>query len=276
MASDENHDGEISFAVSAQVGDWIDDQAGREDVNRGDVCRRIIATAHSLATDESIGEPVDREALVDLRAEVHAQREEFGDLLEDVRGRVIQVKREADSKAGADHAHPETVSNDDLSDLEAGFDRLENDLDRLEETVAEGFENYETVLEHLVEETERLEARSSGLSAAVLELAEKRETRFERDRERAAAEALALAANRLGVRSANCDGCSNSVDVALLSKPECPHCGRSLADVEQRTSFLRSHVLVTGEPPMGPNRTEGGADADELFEAIAGEGDLDD
>ena len=245
--SSEN-DGGISFALPGPVHDWLGREASRRDESRDDVCRHLVTAAHAVATSDEI-EPTDLEDVAAVQAQLDAQREEFVDLLEDVRSRVIQVKRETDGKAPLDHDHSEYADD-------AAVETLREEVDALESTVDGGFENFEDILDHLLEESAALEERSTLLAKAVVDLREQRDALAERERCREAVEQLKLAANRLGIRTAVCDACDGDVDIALLTEPECPHCATTITDVAEKRSFFGSHTLVTGEPPALEGRVE--------------------
>ncbi|NGM67628.1 hypothetical protein G6M89_01160 [Natronolimnobius sp. AArcel1] len=267
MAS-EDDDGGVSFALPADVDDWVATAAERRDESREDVCRRVVTAAHAIATDDDEPQPVDQddlEALEDqFETDLESQHEEFLELLEDVRSRVIQVKRETDAKASAEHDH-DTYE----SDLES----LQSDLSALEEHVGAGFENFEDVLDYLFDQTDDLEKRSTVLATAVVDLRDRWNTFADRERRRAAAERLQLAANQLGIRTAACADCDASIDIALLTAPECPHCESTFADVAERTSFFGSHTLETGEPPALEGRAERETQPtnEDVFEAVEAE-----
>lgn len=258
--SSENDSG-ISFAVPGEVNDWLAREADRRDQSRDDVCRQLVAAAHAIATDDDFS-PTDLEDVTALQTQLEAQRGEFTDLLEDVRARVVQVKRETDAKAPVDHEHAAHASDDDLG-------ALRSDLETLESTVDDGFENFEAVLEHLFEENETLAEHATLLATAVVDLRERRDAAARRARRRAAADRLKRAANQLGVRTAVCDACGERVDVALLTDAACPHCASGIADVVENTSFFGSHTLETGEPPALEGQVEPvGASAAAVFDAV--------
>ena len=252
MASEKHEDGVVSFALPAEVEDWIESQADHRDESRSAICRQLLTAARAVVTDEELGGPADEADVDDLRAQLDAQREEFVALVEDVRDRVVQVKREADAKAPADHDHEAYATDEDVERIDADLDALADELAGLADRVDGGFDNFESILDHLLDETDLLTDRSIALANAIIELREQRASLAARERRRAAADALKLAASRSNVRSADCGDCGTSVDVALLTRPECPHCAASIADVERRGSILGSHTLVVGEPPALP------------------------
>jgi predicted Zn-ribbon and HTH transcriptional regulator len=66
-------------------------------------------------------------------------------------------------------------------------------------------------------------------------------------------------ANRLGVATADCDGCGSAIRLGLLSSPECPHCGSTFETVEPASGFFGSPSLTVGSRPA----LEGETAADE-------------
>lgn len=262
MSSQDHDDGAVSFALPADVEDWLAEEATRRGETRDDICRRLVTAAQTVATDGDL-ELADRDELVELRTQLEAQREEFDDLLDDIRSRVVQVKRETDEKVSAEHDHPEYPTEDDL-------ESIREELAALEDTVESGFENFETVLEELFEETGELAEQSTLLARAVVDLRDQRAELAEQRRSRAAADDLKLAANRLGIRTAACADCGSSVDIALLTAPECPHCASGVIDVEKKPSLFGSNRLLTGDPPAleGQVDPSNGSPSDGIFDAV--------
>ncbi len=249
MASEERNEGENSFAVPAEVGDWLTELADRRGEAREDVAKSLLVAAHEVTRDGQVDDHVRQEELAELQRHLRTQREEFVELVEDVRSRIVQVKRETDAKAPTDHDHDGYATEDDLEAVRSRLYALENAVDSLEEAVDSGFENFEGVLDHLVSESEELEERSTLLAREIVSLRENRRILAERERRRAEVDSLKLAANRSGIRKATCEECGSAVDVALLTEPECPHCGTSIADVRKKSSIFGSHTLETGHPP---------------------------
>lgn len=278
MASEEQEQHQVSITLPPEVGTWLEDEAGRHDLSDGQLCRQLLTTVKSASTNGDF-DPVDVATVESLRADLEAQREEFIDHVEDVRKRTIEIKRETDGKAPKDHTHEEFTQLQAVETLEERIDviestreDLESTLEELEITIGSGFENFESILEHLFETTDDLADKSTVLATAVLELREQRDTLAARERRRSEADQLKLAANQLGIRTATCEACSAAVDIALLTGPACPHCQSSIADISKKTSFFGSHTLEIGDPPALPDYA---ADAvstagdEELFDSVA-------
>ncbi|WP_174811767.1 SIR2 family NAD-dependent protein deacylase [Salinadaptatus halalkaliphilus] len=276
MAGDDQYRGSVSISLPPDVDDWLADIAAEQGQTRDELCRRLVTAAHSVSTADEIPGNADTSAEIDRQLEEVTQqledvendledhRAEFTDLIEDVRSRVIQVKREADAKAPADHDHPSYAAADDLEVIRADVDDLE---DRLEG----GFENFETILEDLLDRVDQFDDRSTTLARAVLELRRQYDEIVERERRHTALADLQRAANRAGIRSATCEDCGASVDIALLTEPACPDCGSSIVDVVENTSFFGSDTLVTGDPPALEGSDDPASETDDVFEAVESE-----
>lgn len=279
MASEEHVD--VSIRLPPDLEEWLDQQAVEMDRSREDVIRELVAAYRSMTESDAADDVVtveDLDGVVDedaLEAYVERaafedaldeQREEFEDLLSDVRRRVVQVKREADAKAPADHGHVDLEERvdamaADVADLSETVDRVENDLDA-------GFENFEDVLEYLTETTDELEGKTGTLARVLVDVRSEVKRLSLQESRRAEAETLKLAANREGIRTAKCEECESPVDVSLLSMPECPHCASTFNDVEKRSGLFSSNRLVTGDPPALPEGHDDDLNA-ELAEELA-------
>jgi DNA repair exonuclease SbcCD ATPase subunit len=204
---------------------------------------------HVTALDdriESIESDLDSRG-TGLEERVTAVEDEFDEKITDVRERIIQVKREADGKAPADHEHPELRERVDEAATSAT--RTGDRLDELEADVGRGFENYEEVLEHLVDETEDIEAKLTRLASVIVALRRRTGTVEERVGRLDSAAELKRVANRQGESRADCGECSNRVRIGLLTEPSCPHCGTNFHGVEPSTRFFGSATLVTERRP---------------------------
>ncbi|MFT4890595.1 MAG: putative nucleic acid-binding Zn-ribbon protein [Halobacteriales archaeon] len=278
MASEESDERRTGVSLPADLGDWLDEEAGSRDVDRDQLLAELVSTFRAVAEDGEgaidlpPGEPDRMPEAVEERFE--DQQAEFVDLIEDVRRRVVQVKRETDAKAPADHDHEEL--REDLEATAERFDRLDEELATLRGTVEAirddldaGFENYEEILEYLADETDRLDNQLEQVARVLVEVRSEVREREERVTRRAEVERLQRAANQHGVRSAVCEECGESVEIALLTRPACPHCASTFSKVTPKQRFFGSHVLETGRPPALEGRAADTGDVD-----AADEGDL--
>ncbi|WP_318568459.1 CopG family transcriptional regulator [Salinigranum marinum] len=209
--------------------------------------------------DDRLTEFDDRLRSVDRRVEtVEADLDEK---VTDLRERVIQVKREVDGKAPADHDHAELRERVDRAGASAT--RASERIDELEAHVDSGFENYEEIAEHLTDTTDDLDEKLTRLASVVVDL---RRRTAEAERALATREAvddLKTAAARHGETTANCDGCGSRVAIGLLTEPRCPHCDVRFAGVEPSPRFFGSATLTVDDTPAltaGERPTENGVD----------------
>lgn len=266
--------------------EWVESKADELDTTPQSVLARAVA-AYRLMDDHgdeletlaggdlpaSTGENVTERlaALEDAHAEVGTVRSRvdqvessFDEKIEDVRNRVVQVKRETDAKAPADHDHPELAAR--IDEEATTVDELRDDLRTLEGRVDEGFDNYEEVVEYLSEAVDDAEAKLDRLAGALVDLRRVTGDLETAASERAAAAELKTAANRQRTRTADCGECGSEVDVGLLSAPRCPHCDVTLVDVEPGRGFFGSARLVPGQRPALEGATEEPTDAEDLLE----------
>ncbi|WP_327051302.1 hypothetical protein [Halomicrococcus gelatinilyticus] len=265
MSSDEAW--ALGLDLPDSVEEWLDERAEDAGTTREAVVRELLAAHRSIDGEEADPVEADRPA-----AAVEDLREEFTEKLEDVRERVIQVKREADEKAPAGHDHADL--REDLAELDAAVEEMEELREQVEANrrhVDSGFENYEEVLSYLTETTDELEEKLDVLAAAMVDVRDRTRQLAAAAEERAAVADLARTANRNGVKSAVCESCDLSVTISLLREPECPHCGAAVRDIDPKQGFFGSNTLVVGDPPALEGETLDDVDFDELFDEVSEE-----
>lgn len=276
--------GEHVTELPEELREWVENRADESDQTPADVLTQAL-TAYQLV--ESEGESLeanggadasivfleDSEAFEDLESlenrleEVESVEEQLEQLeaieqrldaveadvdekIDDVRERVIQVKREADSKAPADHDHPQLHQRLERAlraaeEANATSKQLGQRVDRVDQ----GFENFEEVLEYLTDTAEELEEKLDVLAYTVIDLRESVGELEGTASARAAAADLKSAANREGLSTAKCGGCESKVQIALLSTPHCPHCGTTFREIEPAEGLFGSAYLRTGDQP---------------------------
>lgn len=258
--------------------EWVEHRAAETDRDPADVLTEAI-TAYQIfegkgetlesngAADAAIALPEESEldehlesledriaALESIDERVSAVESEVDEKIEDVRERVIQVKREADAKAPADHDH-ERLHRRLQRALRAAEEanamgkQLSRRIDRDSQRVDRGFENFEEILDYLTDTTDELEAKIDALARTVIELRESVGTLQETASAREAAAELKAEANREGVTVAKCEECTSSVQIGLLSTPHCPHCETIFREVDPSTELFGSSYLRTGGRP---------------------------
>jgi len=260
MASESTDEGSVTLSLPADLDSWLDDRARRLDVDRETLLVQLLASYRAVADGDAGADdlPVtDRETAAEaVEAEVRRQvrpavteatdtvqehlderletlREDHEEDIGDVRDRVVQVKKEADRKAPRDHGHEE------LERVAA----LAGRVAALEDTVEES----DLLGADLADRLDELESRLRTVAWAVDDLRNARETG---DSE--AVEHLKRSAARADVDRGRCEHCGEGVDIALLTDPECPHCGATVTDVEAASGFFgKPRLLVASQLEPG-------------------------
>jgi len=208
----------------------------------------------------------------------------------------VELYRDLESKAPADHAHEETAERLDAiaADLDAVADRLdeleaeaaatatvgeavEETIDALDNRIArvesrtddideldartEGLDDLEArvndleALDARVDDLDEIEEKLSRVASAVVRV--RRRLEAERDRsDRERLDALTAAANREGIRKANCTDCRETVDIGLLTTPECPPLRPPVREARAEPRLPRYLAAGRRRPPGARRRRE--------------------
>lgn len=250
---DEEPVGDDEADLDEWTRDWLEARADEADVPP-DVLLERFAAAFRAAEEGDIPQVVRRPELADARADLDDLRTDVDDMIRDVRQRVIQVKRETDAKAPADHTHDDLAERlegvaETAASARSDVEAVESAVDALEDRVDDGFENFEEILSYLTDAVDDLEAKHTRLARAALSMREGLTGVTEREGRRFAADRLREQANTHGVRTATCADCDATLDVALLTDARCPHCASTFASVEPKRGFFGSPTLEVGDRP---------------------------
>ncbi len=197
--------------------------------------------------DESLsgerGSEADLSSLTDRVANVE---DDLDQKITDLRERVIQVKRESDANAPADHAHDELVAEVERSI--AAVSTLRERVSDFDERTERGFENYERIVTTLRDDVDDVDQKLTRLAGIVVDL-RSRIAALETRAVDSALDELRLMANRRGVRTAACENCGETLDVALLTESRCPLCNAAFDGVEPKRGFFGSARLTVDDRP---------------------------
>ncbi len=268
MASESTEDGTLTVSLPDDLDGWLDEQASRLGVDRETVLVQLLASyraaaeldgdvdvdgqvpaAETEALEAVVSERVS-EAMDTLREQleerVDALEGTHREHLEDVRERVVQVKKETDAKAPRDHGHDELDRIDDiaarLEELEAS---AETSVGGSEPPADESGAAVEDIGGRLAEAEDRLET----LAWTVSDLREARDSA-----QTDAVDRIKRAAAEADIGRARCQNCASGVDIALLTDPECPHCKATVTDVERAAGFFsKPRLLVASRLESGDN-----------------------
>lgn len=235
-----------------------------------------------------------------LEERVETIEADFENKLEDVRDRVVQVKRETDEKVGTDHEHEDLLDRiEELEDLlderdtseavdrhessiedhKKAIDDMEDKIDMLAASLVEtqddidDFSSVRNELDDLADAIDGLDDEVELLATSVIELQDRIGELNHAEAKREALAELFARADEAGVKRAKCEGCGSEIEVGFLMEPGCPHCEATFVDVDAG-GLLRSGVLRTGTLSIEDGDDTGvDATASEKSEFLGGEGD---
>jgi len=292
MASESTDEGVVSVELPPGLDEWLDERARELGEPREELVRQLLAAYRATTTEldegdlgtvldvedrvedamaarvdaaveEAVAGRVDetvRERLPDITDAVESRIDgrleeiegEFQTKLTDVRERVVQLKRELDGKAPADHE-----AFDAVADLEERLTELNRELVAVRDDVAADVDDQsartdelerelDTVRETMDEVDERLDDTESKLKRVAWVVNDLRDDQGGRDAHQRAVDRIKRAAAQEGITSASCQDCGETVEIALLTEPQCPHCNTTVSDVRPEGGIIRTKAsLVT-------------------------------
>jgi chromosome segregation ATPase len=205
---------------------WLDDLAEKRGIGRERLLTELVTAAWE-AEDEgpSVEDRVDRA----VEERVGALESRTDDHLEEIRRRVVQLKRETDDKADAETAeHLGTLLerfDDRLSALESELSSVGDALDGVAERVEEVNDRTEDGREPSDAFHERFDDIEEKLTRVARATVALRGAEAEAETLRS----LKRAAARERVDRASCGECGERIDLVLLLEPNCPHCGEAVS-----------------------------------------------
>jgi hypothetical protein len=223
--------------VGATGGDGVD-------VAAADDLDRVSDVAAEAARDAVADETADR--LSDVEARLDALEGDLDEKITNVRNRVIEVKRETDAKASADHDHGE------IQAVTRQLEELKDDVTALSSTVsAIDTDAAPARLDQVEADLGDVEDRLTTVAWIVRDLREAQES----DTGDAALAELKRDAAAADVARAKCENCGEGVDISLLTEPACPHCEATVSTVEPASGFFSKPTLrVASQLTAGETR----------------------
>ncbi|WEL18352.1 Uncharacterized protein SVXHr_2197 [Halorhabdus sp. SVX81] len=295
MASESTDSPDAAVQLPPELDEWLAQHAAELDVEPDVLVARLLTTYRTTAERDSDGDVdadlsvlLDHEHIESIVRDVLDEREprdgsgeiedatealtdrieevddRFQEKLDDVRSRVVQVKREADAKAPADHDHDAfdrlDVIEERLDSLEADFAALSADVDsRASQSALEELaDDVAATDESLTAQDDRLDDVEEKLQTVAWAISDLREAQARDETE--TVDRIKAAAGRHDVSRAVCENCGDGVEIALLTRAACPHCEAAVTTVEPSSGFFGKPRLVTATPIEGT--VEDDADGD--------------
>lgn len=243
MASEPSDGDSPSVSVPEELDAWFDERAESLDLDREELLGGLLSAYRGVATADDSASDLDRD-VASLAERVEALETTFESQLDDVRRRVLHVKRATDGKAPADHDH---AAFDRLDDLEDRTDALVDATDALERTV----EDLRTAMDDLRETTDataddlsEVDEKLTRVAQVVVSLRD--DLGESVDPSRGHLVDLKRLAAREGYGHAECAACGGAVYLSVLPEAACPHCGTPFDDIVERGA-LRNRPTLVGE-----------------------------
>jgi chromosome segregation ATPase len=202
---------------------------------------RKVEDAIEARSSEITQSAVDR-ATGQVDNELTTLESEFTEKLDDVRDRIIQVKKETDRKAPADHGHPDLA--DRLDGLESDVEAVRDDLDDLRADLDGQFDSQEERLDEIDETVWDLQDKLETVAYVVRDLRDSGEMENKRA---ASVDAIKQAAAKEDLDRARCEACGEGVEIGLMTGPECPHCEATVTDVRPGEGLFGKPMLVKAQ-----------------------------
>jgi chromosome segregation ATPase len=199
---------------------------------------RTVEDAIEARRDDLAQSAADR-ASRQFEGDLDALEAEFVDKVDDVRDRVIQVKKETDRKAPAEHDHPDLL--DQLNTLSADIAELQDEVDDLREDVTGRVESQEERLDEIDETVWDVQDKLETVAYVVRDLRDGGEMENKRA---TSVEKIKRAAAKEDLDRARCEACGEGVEIALMTDPECPHCEATVTDVKPGEGLFGKPMLV--------------------------------
>lgn len=288
MSSESTDDGGVHVELSADLDEWLTEQAETLGVPREEVMEQLLAAYMTAAgSDDKMGDllqpsadeldavvaaTVDEklngavEAATESAVKAHipdivdtverqlaerfdALEADFETKIEDVRERVVQVKREADAKAPADHSHEEF---DRINGLTQEIEAMEAELAALRDDVTESLETEDERVRDIDDRLDDVEDKLTRVAWVVSDL---RDDQGGRNQNQKAVDRLKRAAAQENISTARCSNCDEQVEIGLLTEPHCPHCNTTVSDVRPEGGIIRSRARLVAAAQLEPGET---------------------
>lgn len=254
MASESTEEESVTIHLPPELREWLDSHATSQDVDRETLLMQLVASYRHTTDGEFEGPAVllDEGEIAGLEEQISEARNAvqrqlgnridetettFQKKLEDVRERVIEVKKEADGKAPKDHTHPQI---DQLDDIGERLDALETDIDDLRHAVDSTVPENEERIEELEATLDTVQERLQTIAWVVSDLREAQEASEKLD----PVDRIKRAAAKADIQRAKCENCGEGVTIALLTDPQCPHCEATVSNVEPASGFFGKPTLL--------------------------------
>lgn len=251
----ERVESEVEHALDTQGEESVDDLRKKFDRRLKSVEANLTEQIDSVEAEtraeiDAVKENIETELSAvesELSDRLDSVESEFDGKINDVRKRVVQLKKKTEEKAPEKHTHPEIET---LSSLEEDIDALSAELEDVKANYEEmAAEQSETTDEH----GHRLDELQERLQTVAWVVSDLREDQTKSGLD--AADRIKHAAAKADIERAQCENCKEGVTISLMTKPRCPHCEATLSNVEPASGWFGDPTLtVPSQLESGENR----------------------
>jgi len=295
MSSESTDDGGVHVELSADLDEWLTEQAETLGIPREAVMKQLLAAYMTAAdsddeiddllqpsadeldavvaatVDEKLNGSVESATESAVKAHIpeivdtverqlaerfDALEADFQTKIEDVRERVVQIKRETDAKAPADHSHEEF---DRINALTQEIEGMEAELAALRDDVTESLEAQDERVDDTAGRIDDIDDRLNDVEDKLTRVAwvvsDLRDDQGGRDQNQKAVDRLKRAAAQENISTARCSNCDEQVEIGLLTEPQCPHCNTTVSDVRPEGGIIRSKARLVAAAQLEPGET---------------------
>jgi outer membrane murein-binding lipoprotein Lpp len=267
MASEPSEGRTVSVVVPPPLEEWLSERAAGSGMDREELLLALLSAYRDATTDEDAVESLVEARVVPLvNHRLDQYDEDVERKLDDVRRRVVQLKKETDTKVPEEQFASLGAQVDELGatvrDLRDDVESLGREGPAVEdadlEAVRESLQAHAETAVRLDERLDDVETKLTRVAHAVVALREERTptegaaeaeaTTTQRPTPVAAREATLVDIKRQAAReriaSADCGACGAPVDLSLLPEAACPHCSAPFGGLEGRNGMFSSPRLV--------------------------------
>jgi hypothetical protein len=241
---------ELTDAIEAKLSEALDEHLDEQ----------VIESLKTQLDEEFIQSQVESVLADRLNEATNAVQRQLGNRIDtvendfdskvtDMRERVIQVKKETDTKAPKDHSHDQFKQ---LADLSEQVETLEKEVSELREKYDGTVPDAEATIEQHDTQLEEVQERLQTVAWVVSDLREAHESSGGLE----AVERIKRAAARADINRAKCENCGEGVSVALLTDPKCPHCDATVTNIEPASGWFSDPQLLVASQLESGDRYE--------------------
>lgn len=242
VANEIDIEAQVSAAVDEQLSDTVESQlrTALDERLANEIDNKLVDSLDERLAD--VSQSAAEQATTQVEDHVESLESDFMANVEDVRDRVIQVKKEADRKAPAEHSHPNLAGQ--INEISADVADVQEELTAVRADLEGQFDSHESRFDELDETVWDVQEKLQTIAHVVKKLRDS--SQFDNKRDTSVDQIKQTAAQQ-DIDRAMCEACGDGVEIALMTAPECPHCQATVTDVDPGDGFFGKPKLVKAQ-----------------------------